>query len=149
MVRTALPEAVINVVLAINTVPSGIASASVRVHTILAASIPTILPEAAINVGLALVSLPPGLASARVRVDAILAASIPTILPRAIISVGLALVSLPPGIACTGERVVPIGAVTMSRAVFVCTLVHALGCRQPARGAGWKIRVGRASAFDG
>jgi hypothetical protein len=114
MVRTALPEAVINIVLAISTVPSGIACACKCVVTICTVAMRrTIFVRTLINVRLTGGSLPPGIANARVRVDAIHAAS-------------------------------------MSRAVFVCTLVHhALGCRQPARGAGWKIRGGRASAFDG
>jgi hypothetical protein len=99
-VPTVLPRAVINVVLAIYTIPSGSARARVCVDSVHAHTIPTILPRAIINVCSARSSVPSGSALASVRVGAIHAGAVGRARRAcAIINVGLTGSSLPPCVA--------------------------------------------------
>ena len=85
--RAFFPRAIINVVLAICSIPSSIARARVRVDSVHAHTVPTILPVAIRDVVLAICTIPSGSARARVRVDSVHAHTVPTVLPRAVVNV--------------------------------------------------------------
>jgi hypothetical protein len=133
--RAGLTSTIINVILAIRTVPSCIARASVGVDTILASPIPTIFPRAIINVGLANGARVPSIAVARELVDAVLAVTMfGARLLRTFVDVGLASGTRVPSIAVARELVVTIrtaavrGASLANTFVFECSALGSPLC---------------------